>query len=876
MNTTIRGDRVQYYENMCDSEEIKQSRVWRERALAAEDSEQRVRKDCLLAMKENEYLRSLQRQLELSQATLLETQSQLGHALANENEYKAKHLHLTGDLRELCHEVRLIVSDVIPASSLSSVLPQDFEPDSLQPYHAKIMVHMLRDACLKAELRVRNREAELSEQGETAEQTEELLSSWSLLLSQVSDPPQPQELLKLSEELKGCDKPSHCSLREAHASLVSFCSAADHGFRALRSELSLLRESVSACVGEESLESAQLGLSLSERWTEAQRRVQELELSGREREQSRLSEMIGAISALKLEMAAQRSESDRQKERAMERELAQKLDEIRSASASAQREEGLKHSREVERLSGLLSAVERERESIRRELDSERGRARACEAERSKLSAEAEQLLERVGRTEREGSVELRLAESRSEEEMGVYREQVRQHALTIVSLEDKLVRSVREREELQESLRDRTARADREREETHRDEVEILKGERNAMEGETFKLRSELQQEKSTGDKLCAEIANLNGSVTQLKRRLITQVEQQHFSEKKLEKTRVLVSKLERSLEERIIRGVLQREELTGLRGDIPYVRETVDDIHQNLTLLSHDFSDYRSLQDLDSPLTMAGAKCTEEQHKATISKQAQAICELRASVEQLKEANLLVPSHQEALREVTRLRKELRDAKAALSGSDLVYALKNGDIVEEELQKQLRTRDAAHLQEKLLHEQTNRSLDISEESFRQLVEALKTSVKLQTPLECSSLDRMSEAELELEQLNRTKQIELARVQLKIMYENMKQSQILVTEYQKEQIDELRVSLDGVKGELISQRDLNLSLQAQRDYLKTEKLVTRKHPHNCAYTKECMEEKLAGERRKHKEKMKRKEQEIVTLRATLVRLNET
>ena len=863
---------------MCDSEEIKQSRLWRERALAAEDSEQRVRKDCLLAMKENEYLRSLQRQLELSQATLLETQSQLGHALAHENEYKAKHLHLAGDLRELCHEVRLVVSDVIPPSSLSSVLPQDFEPDSLQPYHAKTMVHMLRDACLKAELRVRNREAELSEQGEAAEQTEELLSSWSLLLSQVSDPPQSEELCRLCEGLKG-DKPPLCCLRETQVSLSSFCSAAEHGDRALRSELALLRGRVGSCLGEGApdRDSAQLGLCLTEQWAETQKRVQELETNMREREQSRQSEMTGAMSALKLELAEQRAESDRQRESAMERELAQRLDKLRSESACVQREEGVRYSRDVDRLTGQLAAAERDRESMRQELEAERGRGRGCELERSRLSGEAEQLLERVGRIEREGSEELRRADSRGEEEVGVYREQVRQHALTIVSLEDKLVRSVREREELQERLRERTDRADKVRDEARREEIETVRRERNALEGELYKLRSELQQEKSTGDKLCAEIATLKTSVTQLKRRLITQVEQLHFSEKKLEKTRGLVSKLERSLEERITRGVVQREELTGLRDHMPHVREAVDDIHQNLTILSHDFSDYRSLQDMDSPLTMAGAKCTEEHHKATICKQAQAISELRASVEQLREANLLVPSHQEALRDVTRLRKELRDAKAALSGSDLVYALRNGDIVEEELQKQLRTRDAAHLQEKLHHEQTGQSLEISEASFRQLADALRTSVRLQVPLESSSLEKMSQAELELEQMRRTKQIELVRVQLKVMYENMKQSQVLVTEYQKEQIDELRVSLEGVKGELSSQRELNFSLQAQRDYLKTEKLVARKHTqHNCAYTKECMEEKLEGERRKHREKLKRKEQEIVALRATLVRINDS
>ena len=863
---------------MCESEAIRDSRAWRERALEAEESEQRARKDCLLALKENEYLRSLQRQLELSQATLLETQSQLGHALAHENEYKAKHLHLAGDLRELCHEVRLIASDVISASSLTSMLPQDFDPDSLQPYHAKAMVHMLRDAYLKAELRVRNRETELLERSDRANQVEELLGSWCLLFSRVSDPPQEEELQQLSEELKRQDKSLHCPLREVQESLSSFSSAAEHGYRALSSELSMLHERVCSCLGEGApLDSAQLGLSLKDQWIERERILREMEMSIKEREKSHLSEMTGAISALKLEMAEQRTEKDLQKEREMERELAQKLAEIRSESASGERKERLRHRREVEKLSSLLSTAERERESMRQNLESESGRARACEAERNKLSEEAEQLRGRMGQREREGKEGLLQVETRSQEEVGVYREQMRQHAFTIVSLEDKLVRSVQEREGLRDSLRESTATANREREETHRKDIETIRRERNAFEGESFKLKSELQHEKSTGDQLCAEIANLKANVTQLKRRLLIQVEQLHFSEKKLEKTRVLVAKLERSLEERITRGVIQREELTGLRENMPHVRETVDDIHQNLTLLSHDFSDYRSLQDLGSPLVTAGSKCTEEQHTAIISRQAQAISELRASVEQLKEANLLIPTHQQALRELTSLRKELRDAKAALSGSDLVYALRNGDIVEDELQKQLRTRDAAHLQEKLQHEQTSKSLEISEVSFKHLVDALLTSMRLQIPLENSPLLKMSEAELELEQLKRTKQIEMARVQLKVMYDNMKQSQVLVTEYQKDQIEELRVSLEGVQGELSSQRELSISLQAQRDYLKTEKLVAKRHTmHNCTYTKECMQEKLVEERRKHKEKMKQKEQEIVALRATLVRLNET
>ena len=86
---------------------------------------------------------------------------------------------------------------------------------------------------------------------------------------------------------------------------------------------------------------------------------------------------------------------------------------------------------------------------------------------------------------------------------------------------------------------------------------------------------------------------------------------------------------------------------------------------------------------------------------------------------------------------------------------------------------------------------------------------------------------------------------------------------------------DELRESLDGVKDELLSQRELNLSLQAQRDYLKTEKIAAKKPAHNCAYANEIVEEKLSEERRRNKNKMRRKDQEIVALRATLARLHD-
>ena len=858
---------------MSDSEDSKQIRILRERAEAAEESEQRVRKDCLFALKENEYLRTLQRQLELSQATLLETQSHLGHSLAHENEYKAKHLHLASDLRELCHEIRLIVSDVLPPNSLSSLLPQDFDPDSLQPYHAKTLVHMLRDAYLKAELKVRNREAELSEVGEGVEQMEEVLSGWSNLLSQISDPPQIEELHHLNEEFKVKHNLTDSHLREMHMSLNTLLSAADHGYRVLESELSHLRERVTVCVGEGQGESSQLGLTLTEHWTVKQRIIQELEMKIKELERSRVSEMTGAISALKLEMVEQRTESDRVKEKAMEKELRIKLEEYKSESVNLQRQEEVKHSTEVKQLSDRCFSAERAFGQLKSEIESERVKLKACEQERDKLSVELGHLRERHSRREVEGCEERKWMETQCNQELGVYREQVKQHALTIVSLEDKLVRSVRECEEMRESLRQCSVKL--ERNSSQKEEVANLRKERDRLEVELLKSKSDVLKEKAVGDKLCSEIATLKASNTELKRKLIAEVEHFHFSEKKLEKTRILVSKLERSLEQRITRGHAQREELLGLRENMPHVRDTVDDIHQNLTVLSHDFTDYRSTQELDNPLTMAGIKCKEELHQVTISKQAQAISELRSSLEQMKEANSLVPTHQESLRELTKLRKELRGAKAALSGSDLVYALKSGDIVEEELQKQLRTRDAAHLQEKLSHENTTKCLEISEEAFRQLATAVRGSMKLQVPLECNSLEKLSESELELEQVNRTRQIEAVRIQLKIMYENLKQSQILVTEYQKDQIDELRDSLDGVKDELLSQRELNLSLKAQRDYLKTEKLTTRKPAHNCAYTNEIVEEKLSEERRRQKNKMRRKDQEIVALRATLSRLHD-
>ncbi|KAI6651481.1 hypothetical protein LOD99_5089 [Oopsacas minuta] len=858
-------------------EESKQTRIWRERAEAAEESEQRVRKDCLFALKENEFLRTLQRQVELSQATLLETQSQLGHALAHENEYKAKHLHLTRDMRELCHEIRIIVSDVLPPNSLDSLLPQDFDPDSLQPYHVKTLIHMLRDAYLKAELRVRNRDAELSEVGENTEEMEAVLCRWSHLLSQISDPPNIHGIHQLTKDFKVKDKLTNSCLREMHVSLSTFLSAMDHGYRIMESELSHLRERVSVCIGEDSVDSAQLGLILTGHYTNKKRQIQELESKIKELKQSRVSEMTGAISALKLEMVEQRSESDRLKEIDMQRELSQKLEEYKSESLCSRRQEEIGHSRKVKELSESVSVAERGSAELRRELESVRIKMKSSEFERNRLSTELEHLQENQRRNEVDGCEERGRAERICGEELDVYRQQVRQHSLTIVSLEDKLVRTVRECDDLRDNLRDSNIRVDEERDSIHREEIESIKRERDRKEGEIMTLRSELLQEKSTGDKLCSEIAILRSTNTQLKRKLITEVEHFHLSENKLEKTRGLVSKLERSLEQRIMRGHSQREELVTLRENMPHVRETVDGIHQNLTTLSHDFTDYKSIQELDNPLTMTGIKCTEEQHQVTISKQAQAITELRSSLEQMREANVLVPTHQESLREVTRLRKGLRDAKAALSGNDLVYALMNGDIVEEELQKQLRTRDAAHLQEKLLHENTTKCLEISEEAFRQIITAVKGSMKIQIPLECSnSLEKLTDTELELEQVSRTRQIEAVRIQLKIMYENMKQSQTLVTEYQKDQIDDLRMSLDGVKDELHSQRELNLSLQAQRDYFKTENLVVKKHPsHKCGHTKESIDNMLAVERRKHKDKMRRKDQEIVALRATLTRLND-
>ena len=860
---------------MTEPEDPGQTRFWRE---AAEESEERVRQECLLVRKENDHLRSLQRQLELSQATLLETQSQLGHSLAKENEFKAKSQQQARDLRELCHEVRLIVSDVLPPLTLSSLLPQDFDPDSLQPYHAKTLMHMLRDAYLRAELRVRNREAELSEQGTVTEQMEESLNSWSLLLSQTSDPPQQLQLQNLSEELRGKEKPAPTCLREMHSSLSTFCSAVDRGYRVLSSELTQLRGRARSCVGgEESADSTQLGLSLTERWSDMHTQMRELENRLREMEQSRSSEMHGAISALKLELSEQRAESDREKDREMERQLACRLEEYKSRATAIQSEEEVDHARGMSCLSDKLSKAEREGAELRQELERTRGEFRESELDRNRQSKEAERLLERQDRTERESCEERRRTERRCEDEVGVYREQVRQHALTIVSLEDKLVRAVRESGELRENLRERRVQLEREREETHKEEVESIKREEDKLELELCQVRSQLKQEKSVCDELCSENATLKSSLALLKRQLLGEVERYHSSEKMLGKTKSLVSKLERSLEERMTRSASEREELLGLRQDMPHVRETVDGIHQNLSLLSHDFTDYKAGQDSEQPLKLAGAKCTNELHSSTISKQAQALSEMRSALEQMREANLLVPSHQESLKEVTKLRKQLRDAKAALAGSDLVYALNSGDLVEEELQKQLRTRDAAHLQDKLHHDETRRCLEISEESFQLLVTAVKGSLSLQIPLACNCMGKMGEMEREVEREQRVKQIELVRIQLKLMYENLKQSQAIVTEYQKSQIDDLRLSLDDVKGELYSQKELNLSLQAQREYFKMENLVAKKHPHHsCLYGKESLEEKLTSEKKKHKEKMRRKEQEIVALRATLARLNDT
>eukprot|EP00118_Oscarella_pearsei_P008894 m.48007 g.48007 ORF g.48007 m.48007 type:complete len:1247 (+) comp33852_c0_seq1:52-3792(+) len=631
---------------------------------------------------------------------------------------------------------------------------------------------------------------------------------------------------------------------------------------------------------------------------------------------------------------------------------------------------------QAEQEAKMNGVVERERAQFEQQLQEERGRREEVQKglnevqqallrkddEMSRLNGsvlQAQQMQARLQeelQTIQERETTLRNAaeldrESLEEElrkEIALYREESRQHAVTIVELEEKLLASVAENKDLKASvlLYERRSMEDEDEQEIENapavpissllpvDQPLILNSdiqEIQKLETLAVTLRKHLslaerekEEQASICDGLRRDLAGMQARMSDLisemderqKRRIeeltckameqevvlgqrqeqIEQLEGITRSQaKNLDESRQEIERQQRLLELRVGEVKEQSEEATKLVDEIMKEKRGKDEALAELTTKREELIELkRQHQDF-------------ERQEQVVKRQKEAIHQLRERIDVLEDARPLAPSHEQSLRELMLVKRELKELKTtnrkhiSTSTSD-----EDASGVNEGMQT-LPTTPVS------LREATN-ALDRSEKSYLSLVRTLSRHLDVSGVEGSKSVLKMDPDSRERVWHGRSKASNLLGNQIKQIQERLERKEMLLEGYE-EDLRRLRSfesakedtssKLDGFQREI---RDKSAEVQLLRDSLKrsheeldqvqrlNEALLKRRrfqdqhkqqleasqrktgHGHHCMYTEEELHYKLESQKRATKELLRRKNFEMNSLQrdlhSTNVKLN--
>ncbi|RUS91056.1 hypothetical protein EGW08_001184 [Elysia chlorotica] len=454
-----------------------------------------------------------------------------------------------------------------------------------------------------------------------------------------------------------------------------------------------------------------------------------------------------------------------------EQKLNAAIDEIK-ASETEKRESLLEAERR--KIEDLQASIEQLRGSLaERSSDDE---ARLEEAKMALKEVEAlrmleKELKERIQTMQKE--IEDQIAtfaneksslESKYQADLTQYQQQVKQHSVTICSMEERLEKSAKKNKDLQEQLS--KLRADkskpspppkpkvivqRPREELAalehvvnalrqentvlkkeiRDSQDVMIGLRRDLAGAQARLsdtagdvseaqKQEMERNREILAARAAELTELRQQMAKLTKIIDSQKEEIKVLEGGLSKEKVVSSKLQSGLEERERKLRLLEEELQREKEE---QKKQLDIIDQEGRITSE--------------LTSLGAACRGERHGQIISRQREALAELRAKVKGLEQSRPPLPTQDQALQQVVQLKKELAEMRVHQAlAEDRVLAEATGSSLDREVGRARGLLTPANVEadmERSAHRETMDALECSEASFLTLLRAMAASLDLE-----------------------------------------------------------------------------------------------------------------------------------------------
>ncbi|KAK3104566.1 hypothetical protein FSP39_005088 [Pinctada imbricata] len=308
-----------------------------------------------------------------------------------------------------------------------------------------------------------------------------------------------------------------------------------------------------------------------------------------------------------------------------------------------------------------------------------------------------------------------------------------------------------------------------------------------------------------------------------------------------------------------------------------------------------------------ITSEMTALGAQCRGERHEQVISRQREALSELRTRIRSLEQSKPPLPTQDQALQQVLMLKKELAEMKANQALAEDT-SLSSG--VEREVSRargMLGSVNAEADMERSAHRETLDALDASESSYLTLLRALASCLELEHVDGLRPIGHIPKDERERLLIERENSCQLLSTRVKALHERIKRKEELLQGYERdlakmrqaqelaskkatqveslandvksrtEETQYLRESLSRTRDRLDQEKRLNKAIKQKKTFhLENEHLHKEIQPASYRSKPEDIFGKSVQRKKIAKESIKRKNYEINTLKKELAEKEET
>lgn len=181
---------------------------------------------------------------------------------------------------------------------------------------------------------------------------------------------------------------------------------------------------------------------------------------------------------------------------------------------------------------------------------------------------------------------------------------------------------------------------------------------------------------------------------------------------------------------------------------------------------------------------------RCHGEKHTLVIAKQKEALREMRQRMKKLEQFRPPLPTHEQALQKITCLKNELSELRAIEAGRAEDFNRNSNELqFEVKKNRQIISQNATDMMiEKSSHEETKNALDKSEQSYLRLVRGVATLLNvLESIPECRSMIHLPLEERKVLEQERNKSFDVIQERIHNLLKHLNSKKELLKDYNKD-----------------------------------------------------------------------------------------